>query len=91
MHMHVWTNYPYRIWKALQGLAEAGGLDAALQATVIEHDGWLDDEGNPLPPAHTPGFWWLDQVSPELVGVVIATLLDVPRQYPKGLRQSGER
>jgi hypothetical protein len=91
MRMRVVTNYTYGTWKALQGLAEAGGLDAALTATVLEHNGWCSEDGTPLPPCDTAGFWWLDAVSPELVGVVIATLLDVPRQYPKGLRQSGER
>lgn len=91
MEMRVWTNYPHGIANALRGLKGTDAFKEALAAVVLEHNGWRDADGNPLPDARSEDFWWSDGVSDELVGVVLAILGDVPQRYPKGLRTNGTR
>lgn len=91
MEMLVWTNYPHGIGNALRGLQGTDAFKAALSAVVLEHNGWLDADGEPLPAAQSEDFWWGDDVPDELVGVVLVILADVPQRYPKGLRTNGTR
>jgi hypothetical protein len=91
MQIQVWTNYPHGIGNALRGLKGTDAFKDALAACVLAHDGWLDADGQPLPPADTPDFWWGDGVSDELVGVVLAVLAEVPTRFPKELRTNGTR
>lgn len=45
---------------------------AALSKIVVEHNGWLDDDGQPFPPADTEAFW--DAISNELALTIFALL-----------------
>jgi hypothetical protein len=59
----VWCNYPKRL--ALELASEdQERIYAALGQLVLEHNGWLDDQGEPFPPADTRAFW--DAVPNEL-------------------------
>lgn len=91
MEMLVWTNFPHGIGNALRGLKGTDAFKAALSAVVLEHNGWLDADGEPLPAAQSEDFWWGDGVPDELVGVVLVILADAPQRYPKGLRTNGTR
>lgn len=91
MEMRVWVNYPHGIGNALRGLKGTEAFKEALSAVVLEHNGWLGSDGEPLPDAQAEDFWWGDEISDELVGVVLVLLSDVPQRYPKGLRTNGTR
>lgn len=91
MRMLVWTSYPHGVGNALRGLKGTDAFKEALAAVVLEHNGWRDADGEPLPPADAPDFWWGDGVSDELVGVVLTILGEVPQRYPKELRANGTR
>ena len=52
----VWLNAPTRVWGELTGENEAQSL-GALRSLVLEHNGWLDFDGQPYPPAEEAEFW----------------------------------
>lgn len=52
----VWVNYPDRLKREAASGDEQRSL-AALQQILLDHNGWLDDEGRPYPPASDPAFW----------------------------------
>jgi hypothetical protein len=89
MRALVWTNYPNRYLRALQGGAGADGLEDALKALVIEHNGWLGEDGEPLGDCQSEGFWWSDAASAELVAVVRELLLDAPFAMTRFRRRNG--
>lgn len=89
MRALVWTNYSNKYLRALQGAAGADGLEEALRAIVLEHNGWCSAEGEPLPDAQADGFWWSDAVSTELVAVVRELLLDAPFAMTRFRRRNG--
>lgn len=84
----IWSNYPQRIYDQIfdQDLDEAGRVQA-LRKIVLEHNGWCDEEGNPLPAAQDDGFW--EALPAELVGVVIMTIQEAASILPNSL--SGRR
>src|SRR4051812_40815396 len=51
-----WTNYPQRLMTEL-GSNEPERVRPALQKIVLEHNGWIDQEGEPYPLASSPDFW----------------------------------
>lgn len=89
--MRVWTGFPNRLLTAAQGTRGAAELEAALQAIVLEHNGWRGKDGEPLPPASSERFWWSDEVSLELLGVVQETLKRVPFVYARSLTRTAPR
>lgn len=88
MELLVWTNYSHAVGNALRGLKGTEAFKEALADVALAHNGWLDEDGEPLPPMDAD-FWWSDAISDELVGVVLVLLGDVPQRFPKGLRTSG--
>lgn len=79
-----WMNYPNRLWLDFVKAAPPDATDdvlteisnrqrAALGAMVIEHNGWLDFDGTPLPPASDVDEFW-SAISTELAAAVIALL-----------------
>jgi hypothetical protein len=91
MQLQVWTYYQHGVANALRGLKGTEAFKEALAACALAHDGWLGPDGEPLPDAQSPDFWWSDGVSDELVGVVLAVLAEVPTRFPKELRTNGTR
>lgn len=76
----VWVNAPTRLWSAIGQAANSGDEGAAQDAAqkiVLEHNGWLDFDGEPYPPANTSEFW--AAIPTELAGVVFALV-----QYEMG-------
>jgi hypothetical protein len=52
----VWANAPQRVLGDLVS-GDSERVSASLSALVLEHNGWVDDQGEPLPPADDPTFW----------------------------------
>lgn len=67
----LWVNYPRRLNSELSAGSNERMLEA-LQQIVLEHNGWLDIEGEPLPPATSAEFWQI--IPDELAAAVIALL-----------------
>jgi hypothetical protein len=74
----IWVNAPTRLWAAIgrAGDNEEAAQDAA-QKIVMEHNGWLDYDGEPFPAANTKEFW--EAIPTELAGVIFALV-----QYEMG-------
>jgi hypothetical protein len=58
LRLRVWTNFPHRVLQALDAPKTTAELEASLRAVVLEHNGWVGDDGEPLPDAQSDGFWW---------------------------------
>lgn len=54
--VRVWINFPNRLLAELRSDEEARAI-AALCELVLEHNGWLAEDGTPYPPASDPAFW----------------------------------
>lgn len=71
----VWVNAPTKLWTEIGKLADSEAQHepmTALKKIVLEHNGWLDFDGNPYPPATETAFW--EEIPTELAGcVIIAT------------------
>lgn len=74
---------------AAAAAATTAAVTAALQKIVLEHNGWLDDEGQPFPPASDAAFW--EAIPTELGGVVMASaqlaMGDLPNSLPPRKRR----
>lgn len=90
----IWVNAPSKMWQAIGAAASGGEEDRAQEAAaaiITEHNGWLDYDGKPYPPANTPQFW--EEIPTELAGVVFALVQyemgDLPNSIATRKRRSG--
>ena len=60
---------PLEAWKAYSEAREAS-MRRAMGRVVLEHNGWLDFDGETLPQPSDPAFW--ERIPTELAAVVIA-------------------
>lgn len=73
----VWLNAPSRIWSELTTGGESQALEA-LRQLVLEHNGWLDFEGKPYPPASEAEFW--EEIPTELAAcMLVATQVEIQK------------
>ena len=73
----VWVNAPTRIWNDLNAGTEALALEA-LQQLVLEHNGWLDFDGEPYSPAGEAAFW--EEIPTELAAcMLVATQVEMQK------------
>jgi hypothetical protein len=84
----LWVNYPRRFLEDIQS-GESARIKDALCKIVLEHNGWCDEEGAPLPPASTPDFW--DAIPDELAGALIALLNEEGQRLPNAIAQRTKR
>lgn len=66
----IWINYPRRLIDDLNQPDDADLRKQALSKMVVAHNGWLDYDGTPFPPADNPTFW--DAIPDELAAALIA-------------------
>lgn len=66
----LWVNYPRGLIDDLNQNEDADIRKRALGKMVVEHNGWLDYDGTPFPPASEPAFW--DAIPDELAAMLIA-------------------
>jgi len=64
----VWVNYPQKYEDMLRS-GDEEKMHAALTTIILEHNGWLDEEGAPYPPANDAEFY--KQIPTELLAVML--------------------
>lgn len=80
----VWVNYPQKIDAQLRDNDE-DKVAEALSVIVLEHNGWLDEEGNLYPLTSDPQFWKV--ISTELVTTMVTLLRLESNRLPNSLIQ----
>jgi len=72
----VWANAPTGLWMQVMGSEDVDEAErlAALARLVQAHNGWIDYDGEPYPPADSAAFW--EAIPTELA---IATLVAARR------------
>lgn len=86
----LWVNFPARLADDLNQRGEGDAeekqarMSAALSKVVLSHNGWLDDEGNPIPQPSDPVFWEI--IPTELAAVIIACINRQIVVLPNSLR-----
>lgn len=90
----VWVNAPTKLWMAL-GRNAAGNREEdeqkaseteaqeAIKQIVLEHNGWLDFDGNPYPPASKTAFW--EEIPTELAACMIAATQAEQAKLPNSI------
>lgn len=88
--VRVWVNAPSKLWSDIQrgDEDELLALDA-LSKIVLEHNGWLDFEGEPYPPATDPAFY--DEIPTELLGCVMAAVQQEMTALPNSMTARSRR
>lgn len=95
MTIQYWLNPPNLVHRALVGSIrrpgqpaatdeETAAAEAALRRIVLAHNGWCDDEGEPLPPVTAAGFW--DAIPLEIATLIAARALQGMSDLPNSLR-----
>lgn len=98
--VRLWTNYPNRLWSEITARAPADATEAeakaveertlaALKKIVVEHNGWCDFDGDPLPEADTDAFW--EQIPTELAAVLIVMINQAASKLPNSLTPTRRR
>jgi hypothetical protein len=94
----VWINAPTKLWNDIlyaEEYDETNDSEAetdrktdivfnALKQIVLEHNGWLDFDGNPIPAANTIEFW--DTIPTELSACIIAAVQRGAYDLPNSMR-----
>lgn len=84
----VWLNAPARLWGDLNADNEKQTL-AALQQLVLEHNGWLDFDGKPYPPASEPQFW--TEIPTELAACMLVATQTEMQTLPNSIAPQRRR
>lgn len=82
LKIRCWVNSPNRLIAELQS-GEEDRIKAALCRLIIEHNGWADDDGAPLPPPTEHGFW--SEIPTELAALIIQTFVEAVVARPQSL------
>lgn len=86
--VRLWTNYPAETFRDLHSEDEQV-FGEAFRQVVLEHNGWPDPDGVPMPPATDPAFW--DALPNELAALVVVLARQAPYQLPNSLSRSRTR
>ena len=84
----VWVNAPTRLWTQLTG-GDEDAAQEAMRKIIIGHNGWLDFDGEPYPPADDPRLW--EEVPTELAVCVLAAAQKEMTKLPNSLAPTGRR
>lgn len=88
----VWVNAPTKLWVAVGKAGEEDGetqAQEALKQIVLEHNGWLDFDGNPFPPATSTEFW--EEIPTELAACILAATQAEQSKLPNSLAPKRRR
>jgi hypothetical protein len=69
MQAKLWVSYPHRLMDDIRSGDPELQLPA-LRKIVLEHNGWIDEDGQPLPIADSDEFW--ERIPDVLLSVLIA-------------------
>ena len=76
------TNFPQRL-RADLASNESERMETALREIIVEHNGWLDEDGTPFPLTTDPAFY--DAIPTELAAVLITMTQTAAAALPKSL------
>lgn len=82
LKFRMWVNAPQKLWVDVWS-RDGTRAEAALSQIILEHNGWLDFDGQPYPQLPDPQFW-ID-VPTELVSVMIIVAQDEIGRLPNSL------
>lgn len=80
--VQLWVNFPQRLAADMQAGDTARAVEA-LGQIVVAHNGWCDENGEPLPQPADPAFW--DRISNELALVIVSLVSAEAERLPKSL------
>lgn len=86
--IRAWVNYPNRLDLDLSS-NDPERMRPALARILVEHNGWIDQDDQPYPPAGTPEFW--ESLSNRLGFLVMAVVKTASTQLPNSLDQRKRR
>jgi hypothetical protein len=78
----LWVNAPQRLWQDVASGDETRAR-AALAQIIMEHNGWLDYDGQPFPPASDPALW--EAAPTELAALIITAANAEMMRLPNSL------
>lgn len=88
----LWLNAPSKLWVAIGQAGAAGSEDeaqAALAKIVLEHNGWLDFEGNEYPQPGQADFW--EEIPTELAACMLVVCQEAMGRLPNSLAAKRRR
>lgn len=85
----IWLNAPTKLWMALMDSQDEKAAQAAAERLVLEHNGWLDFDGNPYPPPSDAAFW--EEIPTELAAAVLALAQVAMQDLPNSLAPTKRR
>lgn len=84
----MWLNAPQRLWSDVMS-GDEDAVRAALTKIVLEHNGWVDSDGQPYPALPDPEFW--EAIPTELLAVMLAVAQLEIIKLPKSLMPQKRR
>lgn len=78
----VWVNAPTKLWNDLQSEDDQAALEA-MKKLVLEHNGWLDFDGEPYPPAGETKFW--EAIPTELAACILVATQTEMQKLPNSI------
>lgn len=88
--MRVWLNAPSRFWTSIQNASvDEAEARKALQTIVLEHNGWLDFDGEPYPQPTESGFW--EDIPTELAACILSATQYEMGKLPKSIASKNRR
>lgn len=86
----LWVNAPTKLWNVLLALnSNSDEIQDALLQIVLEHNGWLDFEGKPYPPADDPDFW--NEIPTELAACIVTASQAEIQKLPNSIAPQRRR
>lgn len=75
MQVRIWVTYPRKYIDEIRS-GDPARLKEGMRKIVLEHNGWIDEEGEPMPPADSidPDFW---DVCPDVIAAAVLALITV--------------
>ena len=86
--VRLWVNHPAALHQALYSSDEPE-FGEAFRQVVVEHNGWVDERGDPYPPASDSAFW--EALPNELGALVVVLARRAPYELPNSLTRSNGR
>lgn len=84
----VWRNAPAKLWTELSNGKEKEAI-AAAKKLVLEHNGWLDFDGNEYTQPSEDSFW--EDIPTELAVVVFALIQREMKELPNSVAPKKRR
>jgi hypothetical protein len=79
------SNFPQRLANEIAS-GDSARATNALRQIVLEHNGWLDEDGEPLPPATDEGFWEHPGLPTHLAVTVLGLVNQAASTLPNSMR-----